>query len=57
MSTLEVVVDSLKKAKDEVDKEFTKVEGQVENHIMLVTTREEKSLVLQTTFDTQNTKV
>jgi hypothetical protein len=46
MPTLEVVVDSLKKAKDEVDKEFTKVEGQVENRIMFVTTGKEKSLAL-----------
>lgn len=38
---LEVVVDSLKKVKDEVDREFTKIEGQVEDCIMLVTTGEE----------------
>jgi hypothetical protein len=37
MSALEMVVDSLKKVKDEVDKEFTKVKGQAEDHIMLVT--------------------
>ncbi len=29
MPTLEVVMDSLKKVKDEADREFTKVEGQV----------------------------
>jgi hypothetical protein len=53
MPTLEMVVDSLKKMKDAADKDFTKVE----DCIMLVTTGEEESLVLQITFDTQNTKV
>jgi len=57
MLVLEVVVDSLKKEKDEVDKEFTKIEGQVEDYIMFVTTGEEELLDLQITFHTQNTKV
>jgi hypothetical protein len=57
MPTLEVVVNSLKKAKNEDNREFTKVDGQVEDHIMLVTNGEEKLLILQTTFDTHNTKV
>ncbi len=39
--------------KDEADKEFKKIEGQVQNHIMFVTTGEEELLVLQTTFGTQ----
>jgi hypothetical protein len=52
MLALEVVVDSLKKAKDEVNREFTKIEGQVEDCIMLVTIRIKEFLVLQTTFDT-----
>ncbi len=37
MPTFEVVVDSLKKAKDEADREFAKIEGLVEDLIMLVT--------------------
>jgi hypothetical protein len=56
MPTLEVVVDPLKKVKDEANSEFKKVEGQVQNHIMFVTTGEEELLVLQITFGTHNTK-
>jgi len=56
MLVLEVVVDSLNNGKDEANKEFTKIEGQVEDLIMFVTTKEEV-LVLQTTFHTQNKKV
>ncbi len=48
-------MDFLKK--DEVDREFTKIEGQVEDRIILVTIGEEELLVLQITFHTQNTKV
>jgi hypothetical protein len=46
MPALEVVVDSLKKAKDEDDMKFKKIEGQVEDRIMLVTTGEEEFMVL-----------
>jgi hypothetical protein len=42
---------------EEVDREFTKIEGQVEDRIILVTIGEEELLVLQITFHTQNTKV
>jgi hypothetical protein len=52
MPALEVVVDSLKQAKNEVDRELAKIEGQVEDRIMFVITRKEEFLVLQTTFDT-----
>jgi hypothetical protein len=46
-----------KEIKDEANKEFAKIEGQVEDRIMLVTIGDKEFLVLHTAFDTHNTKV